>query len=930
MIVAGLLAAAVAPPSRLAIAQDLHVEGLRTEYLENPLGIDVRVPRLSWRLHAERRGTTQSAYEIRVAEDSGALATAPLWSSGRVTSVASILRPYGGPLLRSATRYYWQVRVWDNAGRSSPWSARVFFETALLTRTEWSARWITPDLDEDTTRSNPSPMLRREFALSPSVASARLYVTSLGLNEVELNGRRVGDAFLRPGWTAYDHRLQYDTYDVTALLQPGANAIGVTLGDGWYRGRLGFEGKHNTYGTRLGVLAQLVVRYGDGRTQVIATDTAWKSSTGPIVMSDIYDGETYDARLEKPGWSSPRYDDRTWRGVRFVERPGVRPPNGVTARLVSPVGPPVRRMHEITPVRLIRTPAGETVFDLGQNRVGWVRLSARGASGTTVRVRHAETLDKSGNFYTENLRAARQTVTYIMKGGGVETYEPHFTFQGFRYVAVEGLTGTPTLDAITGVVAYSDLAPTGTFESSNALVNRLQQNIVWGQRGNFLDVPTDCPQRDERLGWTGDAQVFAPTAAFNMDVSGFFAKWLGDVALDQKPNGAVPWVIPDAIGRGKPGNDASAGWSDVAVIVPWTMYRAYGDTSFLTRQYPSMRAWVEYMRVQAGDRFLWTSGFHFGDWLAFASNRADYPGATTDKDLIATAYFAHSTDLLARSAAVLGNAEDARAYRALFERIRLAFRREYVTATGRLTSNTQTAYVLALDFGLLPDSLRDDAARRLADDVRRMGHLTTGFLGTPALTRMLSDNGYEDVAYQLLLRERYPSWLYEVKQGATTVWERWDGQRPDSTFQDAGMNSLNHYAYGAVGDWMYRVVAGLNDDAMDPGYRHVIVRPRPGPGFTFAKATLVTPFGEAASGWRLEGDRLTVTVRVPPNARATVILPSARMEAVRESTLPLSLAPGVNRAAQSGDDVTAEIGSGTYEFVYEAPVLATRIRRPPT
>jgi alpha-L-rhamnosidase len=585
-------------------------------------------------------------------------------------------------------------------------------------------------------------------------------------------------------------------------------------------------------------------------------------------------------------------------------------------------------MHEITPVRLIRTPAGETVVDLGQNMVGWVRLRARGPAGTVVRLRHGEVLDKSGNFYTANLRDARQTVTYIMKGGGVETYEPHFTFQGFRFVAVEGFPGMPTLDAITGIVAYSDLAPTGTFESSNALVNRLQQNIVWGQRGNFLDVPTDCPQRDERLGWTGDAQVFAPTAAFNMDVSGFFAKWLADISLDQKPDGAVPWVIPNVLDRKQPGNAGAAGWSDVAVIIPWTMFRAYGDTSFLQRQYASMRAWVEYERAHADPGLLWTKGWQFGDWLAFQTIRADYPGATTDKDLVATAYFARSSDLLARSAQVLGKTDDAKAYRTLFERIRAAFQREYVTATGRLTSNTQTAYVLALDFGLLPDSLRGDAARRLADDVRRMGHLTTGFLGTPALTRMLSDNGYLDVAYALLLREEYPSWLYEVKQGATTIWERWDGQRPDSTFQEASMNSLNHYAYGAVGDWLYRVVAGLNDDESEPGYKHVVIRPRPGPGFTFAKATLMTPYGEAVSGWRLDGERLMVTARVPANSHATVILPSARLGAVREGTLPLSSAPGVKRAEQSGDDVSVEIGSGTYEFVYDVPALAARIRTP--
>ena len=911
-------AAIVTAPAPAIHAQAPRLDGLRTEYQHNPLGVDLRTPRLSWRLEAARRGTMQSAYQIRVALDSGSLDRAPLWDSGKVLSAASILRPYGGPALRSRTRYYWRVRVWDNAGQASAWSAPAFWEMGLLDRADWTARWITPDLNEDTTRPNPSPMLRREFTLSPGIQSARLYVTSLGLNAVEINGRTVSNRLFRPGWTSYDTRLQYDTYEVTELLRSGPNAVGAVLGDGWYRGRMGFEGRRNNYGTRLGLLLQLEVRYQDGRTQVVGTDAGWKASTGPILKSDIYDGETYDARLEKPGWSRAGYDDRSWRGVK--------PRDGVAARLVAPVGPPVRRVMTLKPARLVRTPAGGTVFDLGQNMVGWVRLTVQGPAGTTVRLRHAEVLDREGNFYTDNLRRAAQTVQYTLRGGGVEVYEPHFTFQGFRYVLVEGFPGTPTLDAITGIVVSADLEPTGTFETSNPLVNRLQQNIVWGQRGNFLDIPTDCPQRDERLGWTGDAQVFARTAAFNMDVSGFFAKWLADVAADQLPGGAVPWVIPDVIGHRSKAERTSAGWGDVAVIAPWTMYQAYGDTAFLARQYPSMRAWVEYVRGQAGKRLLWTGGSHFGDWLAFATDRADYPGATTDKDLIASAYFAHSTDLLARAALVLRKGEDARSYRALFEGIRAAFRREYVTATGRLTSNTQTAYVLALDFDLVPDALRADAARRLAEDVRRMGHLTTGFLGTPALTRMLSEHGYVDDAYRLLLNQEYPSWLYEVKQGATTVWERWDGRKPDGSFQEPSMNSFNHYAYGAIGDWMYRVVAGLDGDPAEPGYRHLVVRPVPGGGLTYARAALRTPYGEAASGWRLEGDGLRVTARVPPNTRATIHLPAARLALVREGGSALTEALGVTRATQVGDTVVVEAGSGSYEFAYPAPALAAKLR----
>ena len=910
-------ASPLAMPASLG-AQNFHAEGLRTEYQQNPVGIDVRAPRLSWRLHSDRRGTVQRAYQIRVATDTASLDRAALWNSGRVASDESIFRSYGGPAVHSGTRYYWQVRVWDDAGRASAWSLPAFFELGLLRSSDWQARWITPDLPEDTTRSNPAPMLRREFALDGSIASARLYATSLGLNALELNGRRVGDRLFSPGWTSYDKRLQYDTYDVTSLVQQGSNAMGATLGDGWYRGRLGFNGRRNNYGTRVGLLAQLVVRYTDGRTQIVGTDGTWKAATGPIVMSDIYDGESYDARLERDGWSRARYDDHDWRGVRTID--------AITAALIAPSGPPVRRTQELTPVKILHTPGGQTVFDLGQNMVGWVRLRVNGPAGTTVRLRHAEVLDKSGNFYTENLRGAGATVQYTLKGGGAETYEPHFTFQGFRYVAVEGFPGTPTADAITGIVIHSDMGTTGHFESSNQLVNQLQSNIVWGERGNFLDVPTDCPQRDERLGWMGDAQVFSRTAAFNMDVNGFFAKWLGDLAADQKPDGSGPDVIPDVLTRKAASAGSSAGWADATVIVPWTMYQAYGDARLLEQQYPSMRALVEYMRREAGETRLWKTGSRYGDWLAFATTRADYPGATTDKDLIATAYFAHSTDLLARSAAALGKSEDARVYRALFNEISVAFRREFVTASGRMTSNTQTAYVLALDFGLLAEGMRADAARRLAADVAAMRHLTTGFLGTPALTRTLSESGHLDAAYSLLLNEQYPSWLYPVTHGATTIWERWDGQKPDGSFQERSMNSFNHYAYGAVGDWMYRVVAGLDMDPAQPGYRHLVIRPQPGGGFTFARASLATPYGDAASGWSLAGDTLHVVVKVPANARATVHLPGARIAEVRDGAAAVVSAAGVVRAAQSGDTVVVEVGSGEYAFAYPAHALAERVR----
>jgi len=901
-------------------AQALTATSLRTEYRTNPIGIDILQPRMSWQIRSDDRDVMQSAYQIQVAPAPDAFAgeTELIWDTGRVNSDHSIHVVYEGPAPETGERYYWRVRTWDDQDQASNWSEPAFWEMGLLKPSDWTAEWIAADLPVDTTKPGPSPMLRRDFTIDGLAASARLYVSSLGVNEMELNGRRVGDLLFTPGWTSYDTRLQYETYDVTDLLQSGANTFGATLGDGWYRGRLGWEDARNLYGEQLGLLAQLVVRFEDGSEETIGTDGSWRASTGPILMSDIYDGEVYDARLEKDGWTLPGYDDEEWHGVQVLEHS--------KEMLLARVGPPVRRIEELEPVKIFRTPAGETVADLGQNMVGWVRLKVSGRRGTTVRLRHAEVLDAEGNVYTANLRSAEAAVEYTLKGEGEELYGPHFTFMGFRYVAVEGYPGELAPDALTGVVIHSDMPRTGTFETSNPMLNQLHSNIIWGQKGNFLDVPTDTPARDERLGWTGDAQAFAPTAAFNFEVAGFFTRWLADLAADQKANGSVPWVIPDVLSRGQAQGGGSAGWGDVATIGPWTMYLAYADARLLEQQYESMRRWVEFIREQSGDDLVWNSGFHFGDWLAFATTRSDYPGATTDKDLIATAFFAHSTDLLARAAEVLGKQQDATTYRNLFDDIRSAFAREFVTDTGRLASNTQTAYALALQFDLLPDSLRPEAGRRLAEDVREFGHLTTGFLGTPHLNDALTETGYLDLAYMLLLRDEYPSWLYPITQGATTMWERWDGIKPDGTFQDVGMNSFNHYAYGAIGDWMYRVVAGIGIDPDEPGYKHVLIRPQPGGGLTSARAELQSLYGEIESGWELVGDDLQVGVRVPPNTYATVYLPGATLGQITESGEAVTSASGVRQAAQDGDDVLVEIGSGAYEFVYDAGELADALR----
>jgi alpha-L-rhamnosidase len=900
-------AAKAAPPS---------VAGLRCEYRVDPVGIDAARPRLGWQLRSADRGTVQSAYQLQVTRGGRTV-----WDTGRVASDRSVHVEYAGPALESSARYVWRVRVWDGAGRGSAWSAPASWEMGLLKPEDWKASWVETAADEDPSVSQPSPMMRGAFTVKGKVRSARAYVTSLGLYELEINGRRVGDEVLTPGWTSYGKRLQYQTYDVTAHLRPGANVVGAMLGDGWYRGNLAFRKQRNTYGRHLALRCQLRLEYDGGRVETVGTDGTWKSATGPVRMSDIYNGETYDARMERPGWSAPGYDDKDWTAVRVAEPAG--------RALVAPAGPPVRRIEELKPVRVLKTPAGETVVDMGQNMVGWVRLRVQGPAGTSITLRHFEVLDKTGNVYTANLRAAKQLVTYVLKGGGVEIYEPHFTFQGFRYVAVEGWPGELAADgSVTGVVVHSDMPVTGRFTASNPMLEKLQHNILWGQKGNFVDVPTDCPQRDERLGWTGDAQVFSRTAAFNMDVAGFFTKWMGDVAADQNAKGSVPFVVPDVLSQGDQFAGGSAAWADAATIIPWTMYLSYGDARLLERQYPSMKAWVEYMRREAGEKALWNTGFHFGDWLAFATTASDYPGATTGKDLIATAFLAHSTDLLQRAAMVLGRKEDAAEYAALLPRIKEAFRKEFVTAAGRVGENTQTAYALALQFDLLPEEMRAEAASRLAADVKTRGHLTTGFVGTPYLCHVLSRYGQTDLAYRLLNRTDYPSWLYPVTQGATTIWERWDGLKPDGSFQDAGMNSFNHYAYGAVGEWMYRVVAGLEIDPSEPGYKHVLVQPQPGGRLSAAEARLETLYGEAASGWALADGKATVTAVVPPNTHGTVRLPAATLAGVTEGGVPVRTATGVKRAAQEGDTVVVEVGAGAYRFAYDGAALGARVNPP--
>lgn len=876
---------------------------LQTEYKINPLGIAVEQPRLSWEIVASDRSVVQTAFHIRAAASENDLKSGKnlLWDSQKVESDQSVHVPYSGVALQSRQKVYWQVRIWTNKGNSS-WSNINSFEMGLLQSSDWIASWIAADIPENVEESCPSPYLRKEFAVKKEIKSARIYASAQGLYQLHLNGEKVSDELFTPGWTSYHKRIQYQIYDITKQLRQGNNAIGIVLGDGWYRGILKWRSQKNHYGEKLHAILQLEITYVDGSKETVVSDNSWKSNTGAILKSDIYNGESYDARLEMKGWDHPDFSDSEWSGV-VVE-------NIDKKLLVSSESVPVRITQTIKPIAKIITPENDLVLDFGQNFVGWVEFSLKGEKGDSIRLNFAEVLDKDGNFYTKNLRRAKAEDNYIFKGEGVEKYEPHFTFHGFRYMKISGYKGEISLNDFIGKVVTSDVATTGNFTCSDTLVNRLQKNIQWGLWSNFLDVPTDCPQRDERLGWTGDIQAFAPTACFNVNAATFLSKWLKDLAADQLENGSVTHFVP-AVKT----NHGAAGWADAAVIVPWEVYVAYGDKAILETQYSSMKAWVDFLKRSANEYLVADHGDNFGDWLAYAPALRDYPGATTDKDLIATAFFGYSSKLLAQTAEVLGKQDDAKTYFDLYENIKIAFQKEYMTSTGRLSSNTQTAYALALAFGLIPDNLKAASAKRLADNVRSFGHITTGFLGTPLINNVLSQNGYDDEAYSLLFRKEYPSWLYPVTMGATTIWEHWDGITPDGTFHSPSMNSFNHYAYGAIGHWLYTRVAGITQAPGSVGYKKIIIDPVPDKKeLKYAEASYHTVYGEIVSRWEKKDGRFMLKVVIPTNTTAKVYLPTQTVANITETGKSLNKVEGIISSEILDGKVVLEVGSGEYNF----------------
>jgi alpha-L-rhamnosidase len=907
----------------LAHAAPLVPVALRAESLPPGATLAVTAPQLSWQLKAAdpaARGLAQGAYEIQAARADSGVESADLWASGKVAGRATHAIAWGGAPLASRDRVVWRVRVWDQEGAASAWSEPATFAVGLLEVADWQAEWISPPGDDtfwtsdniqnhkdDPVRGRlklaPARHLRREFSVAGGIKRATLHATALGVYAMEINGRPIGDQFLAPGWTNYHRRLHSQSYDVTAHLAGGANAIGATLGDGWYAGYVAYGLLTGVggldpeaigrayYGTVPALLAQLEIELADGSVQVVATDTSWKSGQGPITETDILMGEAYDARREIPGWSKPGFDDSAWPAAARRVRNG--------ADILPHPGPPVRVIEELPPRSVREHAPGRFIFDLGQNISGVVRLKVKGPAGTKVTLRFAEMLHKDGSLSTENLRCARAVDTYTLKGDPAgETWTPLFTYHGFQFVELAGFPGTPGNDALTGLVIHSDTPLAGRFTCNDEVLNRLHRNIVWTQRGNFFEMPTDCPQRDERMGWTGDAQIYVRAAAANADIESFYRKWLRDLNDDQWGYGAYPNFAPRPFVR--PGMHHAAGWMDAGVICPWTIWQVYGDTRVIDEHWTGMTRFMGFREKRDPQLTGRDDDCGFGDWLSLGDTPVPIP-------FIDLAYHGYCAKLMAEMAAATNRPAEAARYRARFAKIAAAFARRHLKQDARLDVHTQSAYAMALFFDLIPAGRRQAAAGHLAGLIRANGNkMTTGFLGTRPLLPVLSATGHHDLAGILAQQREFPSWGYEVVNGATTIWERWNSYTKEGGVHEPSMNSFSHYAFGAVCEWLIGRLAGL--DLAAPGFDEILVRPRPTGTLTRVAAAHPTRHGELAIAWKLAGGTFTAEVTIPPNTRAIIDLPVAGPPLAGGQ--PAAGQPGLT----PGPDGRLTAGSGSYSF----------------
>jgi len=909
--------------------------GLRVEYHSDPLGIDVPLPRLSWRLESSDRAQSQSAYQIIVASDIDAIARG-LWNTGKKMSSETLHIEYGGddPLV-SRQQLYWKVRVWDADGNESAWSDVASWSMGLLRYSDWKGTWIGYDTDFFVGDSREelflpsSPYLRTTFDVDKRAVRATLYATAGGLYEMRLNGQKVGSARLTPGWTDYRKRIYYQTYDVLDIVRDGENAIGAILADGWYAGYLGWgidkptmrprEKRRGFYADRPSLFAQLEIEYADGSSKTVASGNDWKATTGAVLEADILMGETYDARKEPQGWDEPGFDDSGWDSVR----PRIVP----LGRLQSHPGVPVEVQERIRPLAISEPTTGTYIFDLGKNIAGHARLQVQGPAGSRVQLRFGEMLHPDGTLLTENLGTARATDTYILKGGEAESWEPRFTYHGFRYVEVTGYPGVPGIDAIEGVRVNSSTPETGSiviendidFGGDRGLVSQLFENVKTTQYANFIDIPTDCPQRDERLGWTADAHIYIDTATYIADVASFFSKWLVDLDDSQLWNGAypnfAPWPFQFTLR-----SQFSPGAMDAGVIVPYEIYMTYDDKRILQRFWPSMERFMAFQADQAGDDHLSDISLVIGDWLAI--------GPQTSKEFIAAAYYAYDANLMAKIAAVLKLDERARHYRRLSGLINAAIVEKYVDDEGLIVDGTQTAYAMSLAMDILPQHLRDGAAHELASLVRENdGRLATGFLGVKHLLPVLSEFGHTELAYQLLTSTKYPSWGFPVANGATSVWERWDGYTAEDGFADLQMNSFNHYAFGSVAEWLFSNMGGITQSTA--GYSTISIAPEIGGPFSGVQVSYDSIRGRIGSSWKIRDDNLTLEIQIPANTTAHVRIPAYSLAAIRENGIAVEKIEGVLDARLEGGTAILHIGSGDYTFESSNAAISSSARRKP-
>jgi len=850
----------------------MKITSCKTNHIENPLGFHMDEAVVSW-ITCDTKSGKQKSARIIVGLDSSMQTI--VYDSGDDNSLDS--RGVALPIkLLPTTRYYWAVTIVGDKGDTAT-SDINWFETAKMD-TPWVAKWITPPWMQygDYCRH---PYMRKQFAINKNIVSARAYISGLGIYELYINGKRIGNEHLTPYCNTYDAWMQYQTFDITKALQQQENAVGVMLANGWAKGRFGtFRRVNVPYTYQFSLICEIHVSYEDGSTTVISTGDDWLCNTSPILFDNIYDGVVYDANLEIPGWCSPGLNETGWEYAKCTIPSDIGP-------LMARLSLPVKIMEEITPIAIIQTPAGETVLDMGQNMVGWVRMRVNEPKGTKITISHGEIMQK-GVFFNENLRSAKAEYVYISDGTPQEI-EPRFTFYGFRYIKVEGVSAVNIKD-FTGCVLYSDLETVGSITTSDERVNKLFQNVIWGQKGNFLDVPTDCNQRDERMGWTGDTQIFAGTAMFNMSAYPFYVKFMHDLYEEQKLcGGLVPSVVPIFV-KARPTETGWTGggcaWSDCATVVPWETYLHTGDVSILKKQYQSMKSWVDWITKTCkkdGTGYLWTEGFQFGDWLALDGPAVDDPVnpnsryGGTDTGYLASAYYKLSSQLVSKAAEVLGHEKDANAYRALANAVKDAIRQQYFADDGRLKIQTQTAHVVALHFDLADNKSQVIQDLNVLLEKNNM-HLQTGFIGTPYLCRSLSDNGASDNAYRLFFNDDYPSWLYPISMGATTIWERWNSVLPNGELSDTTMNSLNHYAYGSIAEWMYRNMCGINPVESAPGFKEILLKPEPNPLLSFARAEVKTAMGYVKCGWKYNGDnKLTIEVEVPFNTKAVLHMPNS-------------------------------------------------------